>query len=62
MAEDFLTAAELQEITGTPASTWRYWQMIGKGPASMKLGRRRVWKRESFESWLRDQEQQTARD
>ncbi len=42
MAE-FLDADELEEMTGTKASTWRYWATVGEGPASFKLGRRRVW-------------------
>lgn len=53
---DYLDSNDLEELTGTPASTWRYWSLIGKGPASFKLGRRRVWKRETFLRWMADQE------
>jgi prophage regulatory protein len=45
MPAEYLTAPQLEQITGTPASTWRYWAHIGQGPASFKLGRRRVWKK-----------------
>jgi prophage regulatory protein len=57
---EYLSAPELQEWTGTPASTWRYWAHIGAGPASLKLGRRRVWKRSVVELWLREQEMASA--
>jgi predicted DNA-binding transcriptional regulator AlpA len=53
---DYLSAPQLEELTGTPASTWRYWAHIGTGPASFKLGRRRVWKRSTVQEWLERQE------
>ncbi|GLP74933.1 hypothetical protein TUM20983_20430 [Mycobacterium antarcticum] len=60
MASEFVTAPELEQWTGTPASTWRYWAHIGSGPASFKIGRRRVWKRAVIEQWLDTQENQIA--
>jgi predicted DNA-binding transcriptional regulator AlpA len=51
-----MSAPELEELTGTPESTWRYWAHIGTGPASFKLGRRRVWKRSTVLAWLESQE------
>jgi predicted DNA-binding transcriptional regulator AlpA len=56
MATHYMTAEELEEVTGTPASTFRYWATIGEGPPSIKLGRRRVWKRDQFEKWLARQD------
>jgi prophage regulatory protein len=56
----YLSAPELEQWTGTPASTWRYWAHIGSGPASLKLGRRRVWKRSVVELWLKEQELASA--
>lgn len=56
VAADYLSATELEELTGTPASTWRYWAHIGTGPASFKLGRRRVWKRSTVQEWLHNLE------
>ena len=56
MESEYLSAPELEEMTGTPESTWRYWAMIGSGPTSFKLGRRRVWKRSAVLEWLADQE------
>jgi predicted DNA-binding transcriptional regulator AlpA len=52
----FLTAPQLEKLTGTPASTWRYWAHIGSGPPSFKLGRRRVWRLSTVMSWLEAQE------
>jgi len=56
---DYLGAKQLEAMTGTRASTWRYWASVGEGPASFKLGRRRVWKRSVVEKWLAQQEQAT---
>jgi prophage regulatory protein len=53
---EYLNSEDLEKLTGTKASTWRYWSMIGEGPASFKLGRRRVWKRSTVLAWLERQE------
>jgi prophage regulatory protein len=50
--KEYLSADELESITGTPASTWRYWASIGSGPPSQRLGRRRVWKRSTAMAWI----------
>ena len=51
-SREYLDSVELEEITGTPASTWRWWAHTGQGPSSFKLGRRRVWKRTLVEAWI----------
>ena len=56
MEKKYLSAVDLEALTGTRASTWRYWASINQGPPSMKLGKRRVWERSSAEKWLADQE------
>lgn len=56
MPAEYLTAPQLEQLTGTPASTWRYWAHIGQGPPSFKLGRRRVWKRSVVMAWIESQE------
>lgn len=56
MDAEYLSAAELERLTGTRASTWRYWAHVGTGPRSFKLGRRRVWKRADVLAWLAAQE------
>lgn len=60
--DKLLTAPELENLTGTKASTWRYWAMTGQGPSSWKLGRRRVWRRSVVMSWLAEQERKTSSD
>ena len=58
--KEYFDSNDLEQLTGTPASTWRYWAHIGQGPASMKLGRRRVWRREIVAAWLNAQEEATG--
>ncbi|MGH3264260.1 MAG: helix-turn-helix transcriptional regulator [Trebonia sp.] len=60
VSAEYLTAPQLEQMTGTPASTWRYWAHIGQGPASFKLGRRRVWKKSVVLAWLESQEEAPA--
>lgn len=53
---ELLDSRGLAALTGTPASTWRYWATIGQGPASFKIGKRRVWRRSVVMQWLSEQE------
>ncbi|MET7773002.1 DNA-binding protein [Nocardia sp. NPDC005366] len=55
----YLQATDCEELTGIPAATWRYWAHIGSGPASFKLGRRRVWRLSVIEAWIAEQEAAT---
>lgn len=55
---EYLDSTELEAMTGTPASTWRWWAHTGQGPASFKLGRRRVWSRAVVMAWLEEQQGQ----
>lgn len=55
-ASEFLDAPGLERLTGTKASTWRYWAYMGTGPTSFKLGRRRVWRRDDVLAWIAEQE------
>lgn len=59
-SNEFADAAELENDTGTKASTWRYWAYIGTGPASFKLGRRRVWRKTDVVAWIAEQEATTG--
>lgn len=56
MGTEYVSATDLEQLTGTKASTWRYWAWLGTGPASFKLGRRRVWRRDQVLAWIADQE------
>jgi prophage regulatory protein len=60
MDSEYLSSNDLEALTGTKASTWRYWASIGEGPASFKLGRRRVWKRATVLAWLEAQQSVTV--
>jgi prophage regulatory protein len=55
---EFVDSLELEGMTGTPASTWRFWALLDppQGPPSFRLGRRRVWRRSTVEAWLAEQE------
>jgi hypothetical protein len=55
---ELLTARDLEDMTGTCASTWRYWSYLGTGPESFKLGKRRVWRKSVVMKWLDEQERQ----
>ena len=44
----YLSAKELHDATGIPASTWRHLET----PPSRKIGRRRVWARDDIEQFL----------
>ena len=48
----FVDAGDLERITGTKKSTWRYWAMNDEGPASLRLGKRRVWRLDVVLDWL----------
>jgi predicted DNA-binding transcriptional regulator AlpA len=58
---EFFDALGLEGLTGTKASTWRYWASIDTGPASFKLGRRRVWRKSTVLAWLAEQEAAAVR-
>jgi prophage regulatory protein len=54
--DEYVSAEDLEIITKVPAATWRYWGWVGEGPISIKVGRRRVWRRSVVEAWLRELE------
>lgn len=60
MDTEYLSCEDLESLTGTAASTWRYWAHRGEGPASFKLGGRRVWKRSTVMASLAERETASA--
>lgn len=60
MDSEYVDSQDLETLTGTKASTWRYWASVGEGPPSFKLGRRRVWKRADVLAWIAEQEGASA--
>ena len=57
---DYLSSTGLEQLTGIPASTWRYWAINDTGPRSFKIGRRRVWRRIDVLSWIAQQDAATG--
>ncbi|OMC14935.1 AlpA family transcriptional regulator [Mycobacterium sp. SP-6446] len=57
---DYLSSTGMQQLTGIPASTWRYWATIDSGPRSFKIGRRRVWRRTDVLAWIAQQDAATG--
>jgi excisionase family DNA binding protein len=51
-----MTLAEVAEQLNRSEATLRYWVSRGEGPKSFKLGRRRVFRAETVDSWLAEQE------
>lgn len=52
----FLTAREVSERTTVATSTLCHWARQGKGPASVKFGRRRAWPEDELNAWIAEQE------
>jgi excisionase family DNA binding protein len=49
---DLLTISEAAELLRTPVATLRYWRHLGTGPASFRLGRRVLYRRDDLQSWI----------
>ncbi|ABK64911.1 helix-turn-helix transcriptional regulator [Mycobacterium avium] len=58
---DIMDTKAVEARTGVPIPTLRYWRHIDAGPASFKLGRRTVYRREEVERWIAEQEKATRR-
>ena len=54
MTREYLTTAEVPELTGIPVGTLRYWRhrSRGEGPKSFCLGRRVTYKRSDIDAWI----------
>jgi prophage regulatory protein len=39
-------------MTGVPEGTLRSWVQCGRGPASFKIGGRRVWRASAVDAWI----------
>lgn len=54
---ELLTTAEVADQLRIPPATLRYWRHVGDiGPASFRLGRRVVYRRDVVEAWIAAQE------
>lgn len=55
-ARRFMTVAEVNDLTGIPVDTLRYWRYKRTGgPKSFRLGRRVMYERAEVERWLTEQ-------
>jgi prophage regulatory protein len=59
--DQFWQAPDCEKYTGIPAGTWRYWAATDQGPASFRLGKRRVWRASVVRAWVAAQEEATRR-
>lgn len=63
MATVYLTTAEVAERFRTADSTVRFWRLVGKGPPSIKIGRRVLYPVDgvrAYEAALRAEAQRIA--
>lgn len=55
--QDYLhTIEEAAEYLRTSVSTLRYWQQLGKGPKSFKLGVRRLYRQSELDAFIQQAE------
>lgn len=52
VVERLLTFDQLEERTGIPAGTWRYWRHVGEGPESFRIGRRVYVPESKYQEWF----------
>jgi excisionase family DNA binding protein len=49
---DLVTTAEFADMVRAPLESVRYWVHIGKAPRSVKIGRRRLFRRSDVLAWI----------
>jgi excisionase family DNA binding protein len=49
---DLLTITEAADLLRAPVATLRYWRHLGTGPASFRLGRRVLYRRDDLNAWI----------
>jgi excisionase family DNA binding protein len=49
---EYMTTAEVAELVHAPVETVRYWVYVGRAPKSIKLGRRRLFRRADVLAWI----------
>lgn len=52
MTPRYMTTQEVAELLRTSPETVRWWHHVGKGPRSIKVGRRRLYASEDVEVFL----------
>lgn len=54
MDNDLLTTEEVAAYFRTVPATVRYWRHIGKGPRSLRVGRRVLYRASDVRTWAED--------
>ena len=49
---ELLTITEAADLLRAPVATLRYWRHLGTGPASFRLGRRVLYRRDDLHTWI----------
>ena len=49
---DLLTITEAADLLRAPVATLRYWRHLGTGPASFRMGRRVLYRRDDLSAWI----------
>ena len=49
---DLLTITEAADLLRASVATLRYWRHLGTGPASFRLGRRVLYRRDDLHAWI----------
>ena len=58
---ELLGAKDVSELTGIPVGTLRYWRHSDIGPASFRLARRGVYRRDEVLRWISLRQSDTRR-
>lgn len=59
--KELLSTKEVSREWGISEGTLRWWRHADDGPASFKLGKRVVYRRNAVEAWIADQEVASVR-
>ena len=55
MSEVLLRIGDVADRIGVPVNTLRYWRVQGRGPRSVRIGRRVVYRERDIDAWLASQ-------
>jgi len=58
---DWLYTEHLQEVLGISQTTLKRQLKTGKLPPHFRIGKRLVWRKDTVERWIQDQEAESAR-
>lgn len=59
---EYMTTGEVAELLRTPEQSVRFWRHAGRGPASIKVGRRVLYDRADVLAWIEKQRREQNPD